>query len=144
MDSAVIVDAVLLAAGLEADLGRHRKIGWFRILWPLGVAALIIPLYLKAVTTTGNGLSLEIGAASAGIVLGLIATSLMGVYRSPHTNRPVSHARFAYAALWVFVIGARAPFSYGLTHGPPFAPGPGTRSCSALCDKPLPMGVSGR
>jgi hypothetical protein len=86
MDSAVIVDAVLLAAGLEAELGRHRKIGWFRILWPLGVAALIIPLYLKAVTTTGNGLSLEIGAASAGIVLGLIATSLMGVYRSPHTN----------------------------------------------------------
>jgi hypothetical protein len=116
MDSAVIVDAVLLVAVLEADLGRHRKIGRFRILRPLGIAALIIPLYLKAVATTGNGLSLEIAAAAAGIVLGLIATSLMGVHRSPNTNKPVSHAGFAYAALWVVVIGARAAFSYGSTH----------------------------
>lgn len=116
MNSALIVDAVLLTAVLEADLGAHRKIGKFRILRPLGVAALIVPLYLVAVTTTGNGLSLEIAAGAAGIVLGLIATRLMGVYRSPDTNKPVSHAGFAYAALWAVVIGARAAFSYGSTH----------------------------
>jgi hypothetical protein len=116
MSSALIVDAVLLTAVLEADLGAHRKIGKFRILRPLGVAALIIPLYLVAVTTTGNGLTLEITAAATGIILGLIATRLMGVYRSPDTNKPVSHAGFAYAALWAVVIGARAAFSYGSTH----------------------------
>ncbi len=38
MDSALVVDAVLLGAVLEADLGGHRKIGRFRILRPLGIA----------------------------------------------------------------------------------------------------------
>lgn len=116
MDSALIIDAALLAAVLQADLGRHRKIDRLRILRPLGIAALIVPLYLKAVATTGNGLSLEVAAASAGIVLGLIATALMGVYRNRDTAKPVSHAGFPYAALWTIVIGARAAFSYGSTH----------------------------
>jgi hypothetical protein len=116
MDSAVIVDAVLLAAVLEADLGPHRKIGRLRLLRPLAIAGGIIPLYLKAVATTGNGLTLEIAAAVTGIVLGLVATSLMSVSRSPSTGRPVSRAGIGYAALWTIVIGARAAFSYGSTH----------------------------
>jgi hypothetical protein len=116
MNSALIVDAVVLTAVLEADLGLHRKIGKFRILRPLFIAAGIIPLFLKAVVTSGNGLSLEIAAASAGVVLGLIAVKLMTVYRSPRTNQPVSRAGLAYAALWTIVIGARAAFSYGSTH----------------------------
>jgi hypothetical protein len=116
VQSAVIVDAVLLAAVLEADLGRHRKIGKFRLLRPLGIAAGIIPLYLKAVVTEGHGLDLELGLALAGIVLGLVATFLMTVYRSPTTQRPVSRVGFPYAALWIIVIGARAAFSYGSDH----------------------------
>ena len=55
MQSDLIVDAVLLAAVLEADLGGHRKIGKFRLLRPLALAAVIIPLYLTAVTTSGAG-----------------------------------------------------------------------------------------
>jgi len=116
MNSALIIDAVLLAAVLEADVGRHRRIGKFRILRPLGLAAGIIPLYLKAVATTGNGLALEVSAGAAGIVLGLVATRLMRVYRSPSTDAPVSRAGFGYAALWTIVIGARAAFSYGSSH----------------------------
>jgi hypothetical protein len=116
MQSALMVDAVLLTAVLEADLGRNRKIGKFRILRPLGLAAGIIPLYLMAVATTGNGLALEVTLGVAGIVLGLIATSLMTVYRSPQTNKPTSRTGFGYAALWTIVIGARAAFSYGSTH----------------------------
>ncbi len=116
MQSDLIVDAVLLAAVLEADLGGHRKIGKFRLLRPLALAAVIIPLYLTAVTTSGAGGALEVAGAAAGIVLGFAATSLMTVYRSPGTSRPVSRAGLGYAALWIIVIGARAAFSYGSTH----------------------------
>ena len=116
MNSAILVDAVVLAAVLEADLGHHRKIGKFRLLRPLVIAAGIIPLFLKAVTTHGNGFSLEIAAASAGVILGLVAISLMTVYRSPKTGKPVSRVGLAYATLWTVVIGARAAFSYGSTH----------------------------
>jgi hypothetical protein len=116
VNSAVIIDAVLLAAVLEADLGNHRAIGRARILRPLVIAAAIIPLFLKAVTTSGNGLTLEIAAGAGGIVLGLIACGLMRVYRSPSTGGPVTRTGFAYAALWTIVIGARAAFSYGSEH----------------------------
>jgi hypothetical protein len=88
----------------------------FRLLRPLGIAAAIIPLYLTAVTTHGHGLTLEVTLAIAGVVLGLVATSLMTVYRSPRTGQPVSRSGAAYAALWTVVIGARAAFSYGSTH----------------------------
>ncbi len=93
MQSDLIVDAVLLAAVLEADLGGHRKIGKFRLLRPLALAAVIIPLYLTAVTTSGAGGALEVAGAAAGIVLGFAATSLMTVYRSPGTSRPVKPGR---------------------------------------------------
>jgi hypothetical protein len=116
MDSALVVDAVLLGAVLEADLGSHRKIGRLRILRPLGIAAGIIPLYLKAVATTGHGLEVEITGAIAGLVLGVVATTLMSVYRSPKTGKAVSRTGFAYAALWTAVIGARAAFTYGSEH----------------------------
>ena len=125
MESALIIDAFVLVAALEADLGRHRKIGPWRILRPLFAAAAIIPLFLKAVTTTGAGLYLEIALASAGVALGLAATALMSVYRSPGTGRAVSRsgagravgrASAGYAAVWVLVIGARAAFTYGSYH----------------------------
>jgi hypothetical protein len=101
---------------LQADLGSHRNIGRLRLLRPLGIAAAIIPLYLKAVPTSGNGLDLEIAAGITGILLGLVATSLMGVSRSPRTGKPTTSTGFAYATLWTVVIGARAAFSYGSTH----------------------------
>jgi hypothetical protein len=116
MQSALIVDAFVLTAVLEADLGDHRKITRFRLLRPVLVAAAIIPLYLTAVSTRGNGLLLEVGLGAAGVVVGLVATVLMTVYRSPHTLRPVSRAGLAYASVWIVVIGARAAFTYGSSH----------------------------
>jgi len=44
---AEIVNVLVLAAVLEADLGSHRKIGRFRILRPLVLAAAIVPLFLE-------------------------------------------------------------------------------------------------
>jgi hypothetical protein len=116
LTSAMIVNAVVLVAVLEADLGPHRKIGKLRILRPLLLAAAIVPLFLKAVATHGAGLGLELIGLVAGLLAGLTATALTRVYRSPVTNQPVSRAGAGYAALWVSVIGARAAFSYGSAH----------------------------
>lgn len=116
MTSALIVDAVLLVAVLTADLGRGRKIGRMRLLRPLVIAVAIIPLFLKAVVTSGNGFLLEIAATAAGVVLGAVALSLITVYHRPGTDRAVTRAGFPYAALWTIVIGARAAFTYGSDH----------------------------
>jgi hypothetical protein len=116
MQSDLVIDALVLTAVLEADLGGHRKIGTFRIVRPLLIAGAIIPLYLESVSTTGTGLTLEVALAASGIVLGLVAAALMSVYRSPTTGRPVSRTGAGYAVLWTVVIGARAAFSYGATH----------------------------
>ena len=113
---ALLINAIVLFAVLEADIGPHRKIGWFRIARPLVLAGAIIPIYLKSLTTHGTGLYLELAGTAAGILAGLTATGLMKVYRSPKTGRPVSRARFGYAMLWIVIIGARSAFSYGSVH----------------------------
>ena len=89
---AQIVNVIVLAAVLEADLGPHRKITRFRLLRPVLITAAVVPMFLEKVATHGDGLSLELALAAAGIVLGLVATALMTVYRSPKTGKPVSRA----------------------------------------------------
>jgi hypothetical protein len=116
LQQAMIINAIVLAVVLEADIGPHRKISKFRVLRPIVMAAVIIPLYLKGPSTHATGLVLELALAAAGILLGLAATGLMTVYRSPRTSGPVSRAGWGYAALWVLVIGARSAFSFGSVH----------------------------
>jgi len=146
MQADLVIDALVLTAVLEADLGGHRKIGTFRIVRPLLIAGAIIPLYLKTVSTAGAGLTLEIALAAAGIVLGLVAAALMSVYRSPTTGRPVSRTGAGYAVLWIVVIGARAAFSYGATHwfGPQLSHWMTTNAVSsaAITDALIFMAVS--
>ncbi|HXL94296.1 MAG TPA: hypothetical protein VN969_35650 [Streptosporangiaceae bacterium] len=113
---AEIVNALVLAAVLEADLGPHRKIGRFRILRPMLLTVAIVPIFLKTVTTHGGGLTVELAGVAAGLAVGLLALALMKVYRSEKTGRPVSAAGKGYALLWIVVIGARALFSYGANH----------------------------
>ena len=76
----------------------------------------IVPLFLKAFATHGDGLGLELVAVIAGVVAGLCAARLTHGYLSPRTGRPVSRTGVGYAALWIGVIGARAAFSYGSEH----------------------------
>jgi hypothetical protein len=113
---AEIVNAIVLAAVLEGDLGWHRKITKFRILRPVLVTAAIVPLFLAKVTTHGGGLVVELAGVLAGLAGGLIALALMRVYRREPSGRPASAAGWGYAALWTAVIGARALFSYGALH----------------------------
>ena len=58
----------------------------------------------------------EITGAAAGLLCGLAAAALMGVYRSPKTGQPASRAGAPYAIFWTVIIGARAAFSYGAGH----------------------------
>ncbi|QMU74958.1 hypothetical protein GXW83_03450 [Streptacidiphilus sp. PB12-B1b] len=116
LTQAMLINVVVLFAILEADAGPHRKIGAFRILRPLLTAGVIVPLFIKGLTTQGAGLALEIGLTVAGLVCGAAAVALTRVYRSPRTGRPVSRAGWGYAFLWIGVIGARMAFSYGSVH----------------------------
>jgi len=113
---AEIINALVLAAVLEADLGSHRKIGRFRILRPILLAAAVVPLFLEKITTHGGGLTIELVGAIAGVGAGLMALALLRVYRSRKTGKPVSSATWGYALLWIGIIGARALFSYGADH----------------------------
>jgi hypothetical protein len=113
---AEIVNAVVLALVLIRDLGSRRMINGLRIILPLIVAASIVPLFVRDVTTSGNGLALELAGVAAGIVVGLLALSQMRVYRIEDTGKPASAAGWSYALVWTVVIGARAVFSYGAGH----------------------------
>jgi hypothetical protein len=65
LTDAEIVNVVILAAVLEADLGSHRKISKFRLLRPILLAAAIVPLFPEKVTTHG-GLGVELAGVAAG------------------------------------------------------------------------------
>ena len=116
LTQAMIINAVVLFVVLESDVGPHRKVTRFRVVRPLVTACLIVPFFIKGAATTGTGLILELALAAAGIAFGLLTTTLMSVYRSPKTGKPVTRAGLAYAGLWTAVIGTRAAFSYGSVH----------------------------
>jgi hypothetical protein len=113
---AMIINGVVLATVLATDVGPARKIGASRLLRPVIAAAVIIPIFIQAPDTHGNGMAVEIAGIAAGLLGGLIAAALMRVYRSPATGKPVSQAGWPYAAFWAVVVGARAAFSYGAAH----------------------------
>jgi hypothetical protein len=113
---AEIVNAVLLALVLSRDLGPRRGINVMRIILPLILAAAIIPLFMKEVSTNGHGLLFELAGVVVGILCGLLVLTQVRVYRNPETGKPASSAGLGYAILWIVIIGARAVFSYGAGH----------------------------
>ncbi len=116
-----ILNLVVLAVVLEADLGR-RKIGWFRVLRPLITAAAVVGAYLSSVPTSGHNLTLEAIGAGAGILLGLAAHLFISVGYEPVKSRKgvrdraISRAGFGYAAFWAVIFAGRLMFIYGSEH----------------------------
>ena len=112
----LIVNLAVLFAVLEADLGR-RKVSTFRILRPVLLAAGLVPLFIVHPATAGNGEILEFVLAGLGVLLGVVAASgLMKVSFDDVSQKCLSSAGAAYAAFWVFIIGARLLFTYGANH----------------------------
>ncbi len=115
LTDAMIINVAVLFATLECDLGPHRKIGLVRILRTPLVIAAVIPLFLDRPVTHGNGLLVELAGIVVGLLCGLVVTTLMRVYRSPKTGKPVSAAGLPYAMAWTLIVAARAAFSVGAT-----------------------------
>src|ERR1051326_9144326 len=116
LTEAMIVNGVVLATVRATDLGPARRIGPMRMLRPVIAAAVIVPVFMSGPVTHGAGLAVEIAGVVAGLLGGLAAVALMGVYRNPETGKPVSRAGVPYAILWIVVIGAKAAFSWGAAH----------------------------
>ncbi|HEY1624449.1 MAG TPA: hypothetical protein VGG16_11685 [Streptosporangiaceae bacterium] len=116
LTEAMVINGIVLISTLEADLGPHRKIGAFRIIRPLATVALVIPLFLQSPVTHGTGLLVELAGTAAGLLAGLIISSLMHVYRSPKTGKAASASGLPYAVAMILIVGARAAFSYGSVH----------------------------
>jgi hypothetical protein len=114
-----IINLVVLAAVLEADLG-YRKITTRRLLRPVIIAAVVAAFWLKGASGSGNELWLELAAVGAGILLGLVASALMRVSVDPDGSA-YSRAGVPYAALWVVVVGARLWFGYVISPGHEFS-----------------------
>jgi hypothetical protein len=108
-----IINLVVLAAVLEADLG-HRRITFFRLIRPVLLAAGVVALFYKKIGTSGNGLTFELVLIVVGIGLGVAAGSLLRVYREK--GIAWSQGGIPYAALWVMVIAARLAFVYATNH----------------------------
>jgi hypothetical protein len=116
LTEAMIINAVVLFATLESDLGPHRKISAIRLLRTPLVIAAVIPLFLDRPVTHGNGVLVELAGIAAGLLGGLVVTTLMRVYRSPRTGKPTSAAGLPYAIAWTLIVAARAAFSVGAVH----------------------------
>ena len=128
--SVLILQLALLGVVLESDLGRRKKVGWFRVLRPVIAIVLIVPFFFTSLPTSGNDLLLQGAGILVGLLLGLFSMSAWFVsvrydptWRSrwfhrdqPLTGATVTRAGLGYALVWIAVTVARLGFAWGSQH----------------------------
>ena len=76
----------------------------------------MVPLFAESPASAGNGLTLELVATAAGLLLGLLAAALFQVDFDRQKQAVYSRAGAGYATLWLVVIAARLWFVYAANH----------------------------
>ena len=116
-----LLNFALLAFVLSANLGT-RTVTIPRLCLPVLLVVIAGDALLRDIPTAGHDVVLEAAGVGAGMVLGVGAGALVRVRRD-RGGRLVMRAGFAYAGLWVAVIGGRMLFAYGAEHWFPAAIG---------------------
>ncbi|MEU9126207.1 hypothetical protein AB0C96_41470 [Streptomyces sp. NPDC048506] len=114
LTSALLINAVVLAATLGSDLG-HRTFNHRRIWLSLIICSGVVLTFGSTFYTSGIGLTAEIVGVAVGVLIGLLAVSLMKVSKQAD-NTIVTFAGVGYAAVWVAMALARSLLSIGLTY----------------------------
>jgi hypothetical protein len=115
----LLLNLGILAFVLRTGLGT-RPLTRRRFTLPIAIVAAVGFTFLRTVPTSGHDVSLDVVLGLAGIALGVVAGSVMSVYRNGPEGPIVTRAGAAYATVWTAVIGGRILFAYGSNHW--FAP----------------------
>jgi membrane protein CcdC involved in cytochrome C biogenesis len=110
---------VVPIAALLVDLGR-RRLTALRLLRPLILTAVIVPFVMPGFDLRAAGLVLEAAAVVAGLLLGLLSASAMGVERDTADGGLVTVAGAPYAVIWIIFGAARLAFTYETEHSASF------------------------
>jgi len=116
MDASVLLlNLAILVTVLLSDYGK-RSVTTTRLIRPFVTAAIIIPFFFAGVQGSGDGLLIELAGAAAGLILGVLAASLMRVFADPATGRAATIGGKPYALFWIVIVAARLYFTYGAQH----------------------------
>ncbi len=107
--NAVFVLIVLLQAR-ERELSRRSAIV------PLAIVAYVAHLYVHAIPTAGNDLTLIAALGAIGLTLGL-ASGFATHVRAGENGRAVARVGWIAGALLIAGVGSRMVFAFALTHG---------------------------
>jgi hypothetical protein len=95
---------------------RGRRLGWFQLLWPVGLVIWAAVKYLHGFPVAGSDLALVIATTVTGLGLGIGAGVLTTVYRRAD-GALIARATIATIVLWVLGTIGRLVFGLYAEHG---------------------------
>lgn len=95
---------------------RGKRLTVFGLLWPMGLVGWAAVTYLHGIPTAGNDLTLTLGGAVVGLMLGTLCAHFTAVHFGSD-GVAVAKAGWLAAALWVFGMTARVAFALYAQNG---------------------------